>query len=83
MRTALIAAALTLLLALAAVLYHCHTVASLTAELQTERGKHAVTRSELQACKSASSAACAVNRATEGKADAAAALQDLITERKK
>ena len=83
MRTTLIAAALTLIAALAAGLYHLRAVDNLTADLQTEIGKHAVTRAELTACKSASRAACAVAQAVDGKADAGQALQSLIKERKR
>lgn len=60
-----------------------YRIDKLTADLQTEIGKHAVTRAELTACKSASRAACAVAQAVDGKADAEQALQSLIKERKK
>ena len=43
MQTALIAAALAVLAALGAALYHAHIVNSLTDQLQAEIGSHAVT----------------------------------------
>ena len=49
MQTALIAAALAVLAALGAMLYHTHTVNSLTEQLQTEIGSHAVTTGKLTA----------------------------------
>ena len=83
MRTALIAAALTLLSVLAAMLYHLHAVDSWADRLRAEQRAHEQTRAELTACKSASRAACAVAQAVDGKADAEQALQSLIKERKR
>lgn len=83
MRATLIAAALTLLAVLAAVLYHLRTVDSWADRLRAEQAAHAKTRADLTACKSASRAACAVAQAVDGKADAEQALGDLIAERKK
>ena len=83
MRTALIAAALTLLSVLAAMLYHLRAVDSWADRLRAEQSAHTQTRAELTACKSASRAACAVAQAVDGKADAEQALQSLIKERKR
>lgn len=83
MRTTIALIAAALLLALAAWWYHESTVDRLTADLQAEIGRHAVTAGKLTACQSASAAACAVARAQEGKADAREALGGLIVERKK
>ena len=83
MRTALIAAALTLLSVLAAMLYHLRAVDSWADRLRAEQAAHAKTRAELTACKSASRAACAVAQAVDGTADAEQALGDLIKERKR
>ena len=83
MRSALIAAALTLLAVLAAVLYHLRAADSWADRLRAEQSAHTQTRAELTACKSASRAACAVAQAVDGKADAGQALADLIKERKK
>ena len=83
MRTTIALIAVTCIAVLAAMLYHLKTVDRLTADLQTERGAHAITRGKLTACQSASAAACAVARAQEGKADAREALSGLIAERKK
>ena len=83
MRATLIAAALTLLAVLAAVLYHLRTVDSWADRLRAEQRAHEQTRAELTACKSASRAACAVAQAVDGKADAGQALQSLIKERKR
>ena len=83
MRTTLIAAALTLLAVLAAVLYHLRTVDSWADRLRAEQAAHTQTRAELTACKSARRAACAVAQAVDGKADAEQALAGLIAERKK
>ena len=83
MRTAIVAIAVTLLAVLAAVLYHLRAVDSWADRLRAEQAAHTQTRADLTACKSASRAACAVAQAVDGKADAAAALADLIKERKK
>ena len=83
MRSTIIALAVTLIAALAAMLYHLKTVDKLAADLQAEIGAHAVTRADLAASKSAGRAACAVARAVDGKADAGQALGDLIKERKR
>lgn len=83
MRTAIIAIAVTLVAVLAAMLYHLKTVDKLAADLQTEIGAHAVTQGKLTACQSSSRAACAVQAAKDGKADAGQLLNDLIKERKK
>lgn len=83
MRTTLIAAALTLLAVLAAMLYHLRAVDSWADRLRAEQSAHTQTRAELTACKSASRAACAVSQAVDGTADAEQALGDLIAERKK
>lgn len=77
------AIAVTLVAIPAAMLYHLKTVDRLTADLQTEIGAHAVTRKQLTACQSSSRAACAVQAAKDGKADASAALADLIKERRR
>ena len=83
MRAALIAAALTLLAVLAAVLYHLRTVDSWADRLRAEQSAHTQTRADLTACKSASRAACAVAQAVDGTADAEQALGGLIKERKR
>ena len=83
MRSALIAAALTRIAALAAGLYHLRAGDSWVDRLRAEQRAHEQTRAELTACKSASRAACAVAQAVDGKADAGQALADLIKERKK
>ena len=83
MRTAIVLIAAACVAVLAAMLYHLKTVDRLTADLQAEIGRHAVTHGKLTACQSASAAACAVARAQEGKADAREALGGLIAERKK
>ena len=77
------AIAVTLVAVLAAMLYHLKTVDRLTADLQTEIGAHAVTAGKLTACQSASRAACAVQAAKDGKADAGQLLENLIKERKR
>ena len=83
MRPTIIAIAVTLVALLAATLYHLRTVDSWADRLRAEQRAHTQTRAELTACKSASRAACAVAQAMDGKADASAALADLIKERKK
>ena len=83
MQTALIAAALAVLAALGAALYHTHIVNSLTDQLQAEIGSHAVTTGKLTACQSAGRAKCAVARAQAGTADARDALGSLIKVRKR
>ena len=81
MRTTLIAAALTLLAVLAAMLYHLRAVDSWADRLRAEQSAHTQTRADLTACKSASRAACAVAQAVDGTADAEQALGGLIKER--
>lgn len=63
--------------------YHWRVVSGLEAQLQKEIGGHAAAQGELAACKSATRATCAVERAVEGKADAREMLSNLIKERKK
>ena len=83
MRPTIIAIAVALVAILGALLYHLKTVDRLTADLQAEIGAHAVTRKQLTACQSSSRAACAVAAAKDGKADATAALDQLIKERRR
>ena len=83
MRSTITAIAVTLIAILAAVLYHLRTVDKLTADLQTEIGAHAVTQGKLTACQSSSRAACAVQAAKDGKADAGQLLENLIKERRR
>ena len=83
MRATTIAIAITLVALLAAMLYHLKTVDRLTADLQAEIGAHAVTRKQLTACQSSSRAACAVQAAKDGKADAGQLLENLIKERRR
>ena len=75
--------AVTLVAILAATLYHLKTVDKLAADLQTEIGAHAVTQGKLTACQSSSRAACAVQAAKDGKADAGQLLENLIKGRRR
>ena len=83
MRTAIAAIALISLTVLLAVTYHLKAQDRWADRLRDEQAAHAVTRAQLTACQSSSRAACAVQAAKDGKADAGQLLENLIKGRRR